>query len=222
MKSFFRIIGLVISSWYEFLFVGVIVFFIAFTSLGLLDMLPSSFQIAAAGGVDSYIQKKAIPAERLDELLAIQGEIPLRVIVPKINIDAPILNPEIDTLEVLDAALLKGAVHYPGSGNIAEKKPMFLFGHSTSRLQPRSEVYKTFNRMAELRPGDEIQVEGVNKVAVYKVVFSGIYRDQDVLVDLTGKGSDLIMSTCNTFGKKEERIVVRAVLKEIIPLLPRR
>lgn len=185
-------------------------------------MLPSSFQIAAAGGVDSYIQKKAIPAERLDELLAIQGEIPLRVIVPKINIDAPILNPEIDTLEVLDAALLKGAVHYPGSGNIAEKKPMFLFGHSTSRLQPRSEVYKTFNRMAELRPGDEIQVEGVNKVAVYKVVFSGIYRDQDVLVDLTGKGSDLIMSTCNTFGKKEERIVVRAVLKEIIPLLPRR
>lgn len=222
MKSFFRIIGLIVSSWYEFLFVGVIAFFITFTSLGLLDMLPSSFQIAAAGGVDSYIQKKAIPAGQLEEMSGVLGEIPLRVIVPKIGVDAPILNPEVDTLEVLDAALLKGAVHYPGSGNIAEQKPMFLFGHSTSRLQPRSEVYKTFNRMAELRPGDEIQIEGVNKVAVYKVVFSGIYRDQDVLVDLTGKGSDLIMSTCNTFGKKEERIVVRAVLKEIIPLLPRR
>ncbi len=134
---------------------------------------------------------------------------PERIIISKIGIDQPILNPESKLVEDLDKELLKGVVRYPDSGLLGEKKNMLLFGHSTGYKIVQNQAFKAFNKINELKEGDDILLVSGNMAYLYGVVSSNEVSDGKALVEFDNKDT-LTLSTCNTFGAKEARFVVKA------------
>jgi LPXTG-site transpeptidase (sortase) family protein len=105
--------------------------------------------------------------------------------------------------------LSQGAVYYPGSGAI-EGGNVFVFGHSTNWSVVRNQAYKTFNNLDDLKAGDLIYLTAGGEEYAYEVERVRVAPDSEVLVSFGGDERRLTLSTCNTFGLKEERIVVEA------------
>lgn len=138
--------------------------------------------------------------------------LPTRVVIGKIGVDATIQHPQSQNVAVLDQALTRGAVYYPGSGTI-EQGNMFLFGHSTNWQIVQNQAYKTFNGLEKLSAGDTITVWGSDgKTYKYTVQKVSLLDDSAALVNFDTTGRKLTISTCNTFGQKQERWVVEAVI----------
>lgn len=135
--------------------------------------------------------------------------LPERVIIPKIGVEQPILNPESKLVADLDRELLKGVVRYPDSGLLGENKNMFLFGHSTGFKVVKNQAFKAFNRLNELEAGDDVILVSGNTAYLYRVVSSNEVSAGKALVEF-GKGQTLTLSTCNTFGAKEARFIVES------------
>lgn len=162
------------------------------------DRIDSSFAVSEFG----YGQ----PLENLPDSSAK----PTQVIIEKVGINSFIQHPVSQAVSVLDTALQKGAVYYPGSGTLS-KGNILLFGHSTNHAVVNNQAYKTFNRLEELTPGDEITVVGDDgKKYIYVVKTVNTLDDDKALVEFNTGKRMITLSTCNTFGKKQERHVVVA------------
>ncbi len=138
------------------------------------------------------------------------GEVPTRITIPEIDIDAPIKSPSSTDVSVLDKALKEGVVHYPDSGRIEGNRPMFLFGHSSRLPVVQNKAYKSFNGLEELSPGDTITVSGDEETARYRVSSVRVVDKDQAYVDFSQDSDILKISTCTTFGAKENRVVVTA------------
>lgn len=137
---------------------------------------------------------------------------PTRVIINKIGVDSIVQRPISPNVDVLDEALTKGAVYYPGSGSI-ESGNIFLFGHSTGFQIVQNQAYKTFNDLDKLVAGDAITLFGTDgEVYTYSVQKVALVDADEAFVDFNKTGKRLTISTCNSFGAKQERWVVEAVL----------
>jgi LPXTG-site transpeptidase (sortase) family protein len=134
---------------------------------------------------------------------------PTRIVIDKIGVDAPVSNPNTTNISTLDDYLAQGAVRYPGSGLIGRGN-MFIFGHSTGLAVVRNQAYKTFNGLKNLQVGDIIKVYGSSGAYTYQVTSVTLVDASRALVELGGEENILTLSTCNTFGQKEERYVVQA------------
>lgn len=135
---------------------------------------------------------------------------PIRLVIEKIAVNAPVENPQSRDIAVLDAALLKGVVHYPGSGSLESKTNMFLFGHSTNWTNVQNRAFKSLNRLNELRLGDEIKLFSDEKEYIYKVTTVSLVDENEALVKFETGKRKLTLSTCDTFGKRTNRFVVTA------------
>lgn len=145
-----------------------------------------------------------LPAER-----TVKTEIPQRIVIDKAGVDAVIRNPESTSVSVLDQELAYGAVRYPGSGLPGEGN-MFLFGHSSGLPFVRNQAYKTFNGIQFLERGDRILIYSDNHEYEYRVLRVKLVDKDEALVSFNGSQHMLTLSTCNTFGEKQERFVVEA------------
>lgn len=143
--------------------------------------------------------------------LTSKGQLPYRLVASSIDLDIPIQRPASDDYGVLDNALLRGAVYYPGSG-LAGQGNIFIFGHSTSFKAVNNKAYQIFNRIKELKPGDTIEVYGETKVYTYKVREVNLVNANAALVDFSPGKNMLTLSTCNSFGNKSDRYVAEADL----------
>ncbi len=140
----------------------------------------------------------------------IQGDLPIRIMISKIGVDTSVSNPSSDNLNVLNAALLHGAVRYPGSGTLGQGN-LFIFGHSTGIRIVNNQAFKTFDHLDHLNIGDEIIVDSGTMEYIYKVTSVSLVDDNQALVDFTQKKNMLTISTCNVFGEEQQRFVVEAV-----------
>lgn len=139
---------------------------------------------------------------------------PTFISIPSIGVRSSILQPESPRVDVLDEALKKGAVYYPGSGTI-EQGNIFLFGHSTNWAIVQNQAYKTFNDLDKLRVGEEIYLTAGGKTYVYEVETVSHVDANTAFVDLSRPGRRLTISTCDTFGAQSDRWVVDAIFKEV-------
>ncbi|OHA46911.1 MAG: hypothetical protein A2541_01815 [Candidatus Taylorbacteria bacterium RIFOXYD2_FULL_36_9] len=177
-----------------------VTFVILFILLYSAGLVPESLK---RNGGDSFrtffdkTQKKVVAEE------------PVRIVIEKIGVDAPVSNPNTTNVNTLDDYLKKGAVRYPGSGLLGQGN-MFLFGHSTGIKVVYNQAYKTFNGLKDLKVGDLIKVFSLNKTYTYKVISVTLVDENKALVDFDSKKNMLTLSTCNTFGAKSERYVVEA------------
>lgn len=144
-----------------------------------------------------------------------EGEEPVRVEIPKIGIRTKVGNPESAQVSVLDAALLSGAVRYPGSAKAGEEGNMLLFGHSSRLPVVQNQAFKAFNDIQKLEEGDPIFVIGSERVYIYAVEKVEEANTATDAVPLSVGGAKLTLATCNNFGSKEDRFIVTANLVEI-------
>lgn len=143
---------------------------------------------------------------------------PTRIVIDAIDVDAPIENPKSTSIEVLDEALLSGVVHYPGSGNLDEHTNMFLFGHSTGFRVVQNEMFKVFNGLKDLKENDLIRVQSATHEYVYRVTKLTLTTAEEAKVEISTREKKLTLSTCNSFGDKQERYVVEADFVGSYPL----
>jgi LPXTG-site transpeptidase (sortase) family protein len=178
-------------------------FVVFFPSLLAVAMLgaPLAPKVVADTPLEAYSEAPESTPRRV--------EAPLRVVIPSVGIDASIENPTGTSIATLDALLAKGAVRYPLSGLLGEEKNMFLFGHSSFLPNVRNPAFQTFNHLERVQRGDEIHVNSTDTAYTYRVLSVEKVDAEEALVSLEEEGK-LVLSTCNSFGQKEERFVVTA------------
>lgn len=135
---------------------------------------------------------------------------PTRIVIDAIDLDGSITTPADADIETLDNALLSGIVHYPGSSDLADPGNVFLFGHSTGFRVVQNEAFKAFNDLKHLKENDLVRVQSSSREYVYRVTSVSLVSASDAFVDLSRSGRTLTLATCNVFGAKEERYVVKA------------
>lgn len=136
---------------------------------------------------------------------------PARIVIPKIGVDAKVLNPKSSDTKTLDDALLYGAVRYPESGDLESSQTIFIFGHSSHLPIVHNQNFKLFSEIPKLSPRSEIKLYSENgKEYTYSVDTVTLTKAEDALVNLSERKRKLVVSTCNGFGEKSERYVVVA------------
>ena len=150
----------------------------------------------------------------------LKGMRPERIVIDKIGVSSPIVHPETTDVRVLDEELKKGVVQYPGSGYLNENSNVFLFGHSTGLPNVCNKAYEAFNDLNKLNIGDVIKIYAEDGVYEYSVMNISLTDANQALVTFGSDKKMLTLSTCNTFGKKEDRFVVSAELIRRVALVP--
>ena len=193
-----------------------IIFLVTFTGLYFLGFIPSELlggdQKSVLEVLDNTVVSQAdlpIIEKPVATRKEYQGEYPTHISIDSIGVDAKVSVPRNTSASVLDESLTHGAVYYPGSGLLADGN-VFIFGHSTNWKAVNNPAYKTFNGFKDVKEGDEIKVKGASQIYLYRVVSVALADDNEIWVDLSGDKKLLTLSTCNTFGQKQERYVIRA------------
>ncbi len=171
----------------------------------ITNLLPTPLKASEQERIDTT--SEGVRGSAITEPVA--KEEPVRIVIPKAGVDSIINNPSDTNHTTLDHYLTKGAVRYPGSGYLGQGN-MFIFGHSTNHQVVRNQAYKTFNNIEKLVPGDIIEVHGATHTYRYAVTSVKLVNADEAFVQFAGTGNKLTISTCNTFGEKQERYVVEA------------
>jgi len=137
-------------------------------------------------------------------------DIPIKIQIQKVGVDITISDPNNVDSAILNQYLLKGAVRYPGSGYLGSGN-LFIFGHSSTLSVVHNQAYKAFNKIEDLKEGDEISVYSTSTKYIYKVRDVRTVKASQEEVNLTTKENMLTLSTCDLIGSTNEyRYVVRA------------
>ncbi|MDD5068902.1 MAG: sortase [Candidatus Pacebacteria bacterium] len=197
----------------KLLFLGIFfaVFFVSFGilyALGFipLELAPTNEEPSLPSPTESVSVSGMSPAPTASMAT---GEEPIRIKIPNIGVDSPIRNPSTTDIDALDNELLKGVVHYPGSGYLGQGN-MFLFGHGSNLPVIHNQAFKVFTQIKTLKQGDVIHVLSQTKDYSYTVSKVTLVDASKVLVEFSTQRKMLTLSTCDTFGTKQQRYVVEA------------
>lgn len=141
------------------------------------------------------------------------GEEPVHITIPHTEIDILVQNPKTKDNTVLDEYLTRGTIRYPdsallGAGNV------LIFGHSSNWAVVHNKAYKSLNGIEKLKAGDVIYVDSATSRYTYSVEKVTLVDADKEFIDFGTNKNMLTLSTCNTFGQKQERYVAEAVFKE--------
>lgn len=197
---------------YRLLAIATVISFVAYLVLFSVGLVPEELErtaIAQPQATEDTTQ--AANTTNVDELSSLQPtkEQPTRVVINSIGIDTQVLNPVSTDVRTLNSYLARGAVRYPESGHPGNGN-LFIFGHSTGRDTVWNQAYKTFNNLEDLERGEEISVHTKSGIYTYEVSTVEFKRDAEAYIPFDAETDQLILSTCDSFGRKEDRIVVRA------------
>jgi LPXTG-site transpeptidase (sortase) family protein len=157
-------------------------------------------------------------ASAVTPVAATHAEDPVRIVATKINMDVTIKNPSSTNVDVLDEALLSGAVRYPTSAKLGVNGTVLLFGHSSYLPVVHNQAYKAFKGIQTLEKGDIVSVYSSDTEYRYAVEAVTVANaDQDV-VELRQNGKYLTLVTCDSFTKKTDRFIVTATFVGAYPL----
>ncbi len=149
-----------------------------------------------------------------------------RILIPKLKLNVPLVQPPVESLlrqdwaqveEDIQTALQDGVVHYPGTAKPGQAGNFFVTGHS-SYYPWAPGAYKTiFARLPELRPGDEYWVYYKGDRHRYVVTETKEVSPGDITVldQPEGKRISTLM-TCTPIGTTLRRLVV--IAQEVNPL----
>ena len=203
-----------------FLLYALVTFAVFSTFLFIIDFVPERQVTQADEGVyitetqETTSVSEDNTSEHVDtrETQAIEvSRVPLQIIIQSIGVDTSIIAPESTSIDVLDRALLLGAVHYPGSADLGEKGNVLLFGHSSHLPVVRNKAYKAFNDIDELEAGDEIRVLSDTHEFIYEVQHVSLEKAQNAKVYFDASLPMLTLVTCDNFGSEEDRWIATAM-----------
>ena len=135
-----------------------------------------------------------------------------KVIIPKINVDVPVVY-DIGTNDekAIQAGLESGVVHYPGTAVPGQNGNVVVVGHSSNNLLNKGKYKFAFVLLNRLQVGDTITMQYGGKRYVYKVYESVIVKPTDVgVLGPTDKTATLTLITCDPPGTSINRLVIKA------------
>lgn len=184
----------------RFAVVFILVFVLSFAFLAWMGAIPTA---STAEG------------ERVQEdtqVVSVEGEEPIRIVASSIRLDERIENPVSRDPGVLDRALLKGAVRYPGSARLGERGNTVLFGHSSYLSVVNNEAYRAFNDIQKLKVDDTVSLFSKGREYRYRVTSVRFANAEEGVIDLTLGKPRLTLVTCDSFRTKSDRFVIEAEL----------
>jgi LPXTG-site transpeptidase (sortase) family protein len=199
---------------WSFLGLAMLAFFTSVGTLGAYDLLPNPPTAQATPEVTLAASAVALATSAPLALI----EDPVKIEIPILKLSATVANPATTNIEVLDEALLKGAVRYPTSASLGETGNVVLFGHSSYLPVVGNQAYKTFNGIQKLVAGDAVIVYSSGTAYTYRVRTMQKESANDAGIPLDVTGRVLTLSTCNSFGQKSDRFVVTADFVESHPI----
>ena len=129
-----------------------------------------------------------------------------------IGLDLNIQNPATRDIGTLDEILKDGPARYVDSALLGEKGNVLIFAHSSRLPVVRNQMYKAFNRVAELKPGETITLSGGGREFLYTVKSVRRADAEEELISLAKDGNKLTLVTCDTLTSKTSRFIVEAEL----------
>lgn len=196
------------------------------------DLQPIALEDASANGdINAALRDKlkSIPglsvagADAKDTLLAFLPEVgppENRLIIPKLNLNVPLVQPAFTALlkedwpqveKDIQQALEGGVVHYPGTARPGQAGNFFVTGHSSYYPWSAGNYKTVFARLHQLNVGDEYWVYYGGDKHRYIVVEKKEVSPADISVldQPTGQRMATLM-TCTPVGTTLRRLIVLA------------
>ena len=134
---------------------------------------------------------------------------PDTVIVPSLNIKAPIKYAAEVNEDKFQELLIDGVVHYPGTADIGKPGNAYIFGHSSDNAWSKGKYKSVFALLPKIKIGDEMVAsdrEG-NKF-VYKVIDARVVAKNDTSVLAQDNSKKLLtLQTSYPVGTSLKRFV---------------
>ena len=206
-----------------FFIVFFIIVFSTYSILYAIDFIPepvgtnATVQNTTATTSLETVKKPSVVAVSAPVVVA-SASVPLKIIFDKLNKTVSVRNPESRSIAVLDQALLSGAVRHPDSANFKNTGNIFLLGHSSYLPNVMNKNFQAFNAIQSLTWGDTIRLQSSDTEYIYRVEKVYEAKAVDVVVPQTPGKAMLTLATCNSFGTKDDRFIVEAVLVSSKPL----
>lgn len=197
-----------------FLFTFFVVFTLLYITFTAFQAVPS---VVAVGTESDEVEvPTATPDEETTPVEEVvvedRASLPLTLTIDKYERTLTVLNPESRLVADLDASLLEGVVRHPDSATLREDGSVFILGHSSYLPSVSNKNYQAFNGVQNLEWGDTIRIASDDTEYVYQVERVYKARASEVEVPIAGDRKRLVLATCNSFGSKDDRFIVEAVL----------
>jgi len=138
-------------------------------------------------------------------------EAPVRIVAKNIGLDVKVNNPTSTDIDVLDDALLSGAVRYPTSAMLGAEGTVLLFGHSSNLPVVYNQSYKAFNSIQNLKTGQIVSVYSGSAEYRYAVVGVKLADATEDVIEMSKDSKRLVLVTCDlSIASKTARFVVTA------------
>lgn len=154
---------------------------------------------------DSDLNKNSIDVKKVN----VKQEIPLSIEIPDYNINTIVSSPKSNDVEVLDQALSRGAVYYPGSGFPGSDNTL-IFGHSTTFKVVINKAYQAFNELKNVKAGTLIYFKTATETHIYKTIEVKRVSKYTSWIQFKSEKPMLTLATCDSFGKASDRWVLTA------------
>lgn len=130
--------------------------------------------------------------------------------IPRIRVAAPIKRPRSTAENVINNALLRGVIKYPGTAEPGERGNVFLTGHSSYYWWAQTDFRNVFALVPQLRRNDEIVIYSQGRKYAYRVhaVFEVTPTQTGVLKPTPV--ATVTLSTCVPVGTSYRRKIVQA------------
>lgn len=133
-----------------------------------------------------------------------------KIIIPKINVEIPIIFDEESIEEAaVQRALEEGVIHYATTSNPGEQGNGAIFGHSSNNILNKGKYKFAFVLLNRLEDGDLFYVQKDGKRYAYKVYKKTVVSPDEVQVlGAQDKPATMSLITCDPPGTTINRLVV--------------
>ncbi len=142
------------------------------------------------------------------------------IIIPKLNVNAPIIFEPSIAEDAIQNALRNGVVHYAGTALPGEPSNTVIVGHSSNDWWESGNYKFVFALLEKLEPGDQIQVNFQKKRYVYQVAGKKIVAPTEISVLQPTSDPILTLITCTPPGTSWKRLIITANQIEPSPTRP--
>lgn len=146
---------------------------------------------------------------QVNKTITPKQELPISLEIPDYKVNTIISSPNSTDVGVLDNALNKGAVYYPGSGMPGSNNTL-IFGHSTTFKIVINKAYQVFNELKNIKPGTLIYIKTATSTHVYKTREVKRVSKYTSWIQFGSEKPVLTLATCDSFGKASDRWVLIA------------
>lgn len=133
-----------------------------------------------------------------------------KVIIPKINVEVPVVYdvPSISEKD-LQSALERGVVHYPQSPVPGQNGNVVVVGHSSNNIFNHGKYKFAFVMLNRLQEGDTFMLNYSGQRYIYKIYSKKIVRPNDVSVlGPADKPATATLITCDPPGTALNRLII--------------